>query len=51
MVEQKDVDSPPPTNTSKIHLPVEEFSQQTNQELAEDLFRNLSGRKDPHVTR
>ena len=41
--------SPPPTDTSKVHLHVEEFSQKTNWKLAEDLLYNESFKKDSHV--
>ena len=37
MAQQKEVDSPPLTNTSKIHLHVEQFSHNTHCTLTEDL--------------
>ena len=41
--------SPLPTNTLKVHLYVEQFSQKTNWKLA-DLPYNQSCKKDLHVT-
>lgn len=38
-----------PTNTSEIHLHVEQLSQKTHWKLA-DLLRNQSCKEDPHVT-
>lgn len=35
MVEQQDCNSPPPTDTSKIHLHLEKFSPKTNWKWAE----------------
>ena len=45
MVEYKDVELTSPTNTSKIHLHVEQFSQKTNWKLAEDLLYTKAERK------
>ena len=42
--------SPVPTNTSKLHLPVEHFSQKTNWKLAEELLENQTCKKDLRVT-
>ena len=42
--------SPPPTNTSKLHLHVESFSLKTNWKLAEGLLYNQGCEKDPHIT-
>ena len=42
--------SPTPTNTSKIHLHVEQFSQKTNWKLADLLFSQIF-KKDLHEMR
>ena len=42
--------SPPPTNTLKIHLHVEDFSLKTNQRLAKRLLGHQGYKKDPYVT-
>ena len=43
--------SPTPTNTSKIHLHGEQFSQKTNWKLAEHLLFSQICKKDVHEMR
>lgn len=49
MAEEEDVDLTSPTNTSKIQLHKEGFSQKTNWKLEGELY-NQSCKKDLHVT-
>lgn len=50
MLSRKIWSSLPPTETSKIYLPVKEFTRKTNWKLAEKFPHNQSYKKDFHVT-